>query len=184
MLHEVYLSIAFLVIAGAFSIRRIRLGIKQWGKYQGKMLVTCPENQKTASVKVATMRAAANAMAGRSELGLCACNRWPEKQDCGQQCLCQIENDPESHRLWTIASQWYAGKTCTYCRKPIGAVKHLDHQAALRVKDQTTVEWDDIPAEQLPDVLATADPVCWGCHITESFRREHPQWVAERPWKH
>jgi hypothetical protein len=184
MVHEVYLLIAFLVVAGALAIRRLHLGITQWNRYRGKMLVTCPENHKTAAVEVAAVSAAAALMIGRPEVELCSCNRWPEKQDCAQERLSQIAGDPESHRLWTIAAQWYAGKTCAFCRRPIGAVQHLDHQAALRLLDKTTVEWDEVTAEKLPEVLAAADPVCWGCHITETFRRNHPEWIVERPWTH
>ncbi len=180
MVHEVYLLIALLVVLGAFSLRRIRIGIRHLKRYWGKMVITCPENQQTAAVEVAKTRAAMAAAIGRSDVELCSCTRWPEKQGCAQECLSQIENDPESHRLWTIASHWYAGKTCVYCKKPIAAVKHLDHQAALLNPDKTTVEWDEVPADKLPQVLEVAAPVCWGCHVTESFRRQHPEWVVER----
>jgi hypothetical protein len=184
MVHEVYLLIASLVIVGFFSLRRIRIGIRELRKYWGKMVVACPENQQTAAVEVSAARAALGATIGAEHVELCSCTRWPKKEDCGQQCLGQIEQDPESHRLWTIASQWYAGKNCAYCKKPIGRMKHFEHQAALLNPDQTMVEWEEVPAEKLPDLLKTAEPVCWGCHVTETFRREHPTWVVERPWKH
>ncbi len=184
MVHEVYLLIALLVVLGAFSLRRFRVALKELRRYWGKMVITCPENQEKAAVDVAKSRAALGAMVGQPHLELCSCTRWPEKQDCGQECLSQIQSDPESHRLWTIAAQWYAGKACVYCKKPIGAVHHLDHQGALLNPDQTTVEWDEVPPEKLPDVLKMSEPVCWGCHVTESFRREHPEWVVERSRQH
>jgi hypothetical protein len=26
-------------------------------------------------------------------------------------------------------------------------------------------------------------PVCWGCYVAQSFRREHPELVVYRPWR-
>jgi hypothetical protein len=26
-------------------------------------------------------------------------------------------------------------------------------------------------------------PVCWSCHIAESFRRTHPELIVDRPWE-
>ena len=37
------------------------------------------------------------------------------------------------------------------------------------------------PLEKLQEVLATHWPVCWNCHVAETFRREHPELVAHRP---
>jgi hypothetical protein len=52
---------------------------------------------------------------------------------------------------------------------------------ALVDKDLKTVQWNDIPADKLQQVLSTHWPVCWNCHIAESFRREHPELVVDRP---
>lgn len=184
MAREVYLLIALLVIAGAFLIRRFRIGFHQLRKYWGKMLVTCPENQKTAAVDVAKGEVAVSAMLGHPHLELSSCTRWPEKEDCAQDCLSQIEQDSEGHRWWTVASRWFAGKKCVYCGQVIGPPRHFDHQGALRTADRTTTEWDQVPPEQLPEVLSKADPVCWNCHVTETFRRKRAELVVERPWKH
>jgi hypothetical protein len=45
------------------------------------------------------------------------------------------------------------------------------------------VQWSEIPAEELPEVFETHLPVCWSCHIAETFRREYPKRVVDRPWK-
>jgi hypothetical protein len=44
-----------------------------------------------------------------------------------------------------------------------------------------TVSWDDVPPEKLADVFQTYQPVCWSCHIAETFRRDHPELVTDRP---
>ena len=181
MVREVYLLIALVVVAGAFLIRRFRIGFHQVRKYWGKMLVTCPETHETAAVDVGKGEAAMSAMLGHPHVELSSCTRWPEKEDCGQECLSQIEQDSESHRWWTVASRWFVGKKCVYCGQVIGVPHHFDHQGALRTADRTTTEWNQVPPEKLPEVLSHSDPVCWNCHVVETFRRLRPQLVVERP---
>lgn len=57
----------------------------------------------------------------------------------------------------------------------------MERKPALMSPERRTVEWHEVPAETLPEVLSTYRPVCWSCHIAESFRREHPELVIERP---
>jgi hypothetical protein len=42
------------------------------------------------------------------------------------------------------------------------------------------VEWSEIPAEQLQEVLSTAEPVCFACHMASKMMREHPELVIDR----
>jgi len=117
----------------------------------------------------------------RIHLDQCSC--WPEREHCGQECLSQIENDPQGCSVWGIAQQWYRGRACAYCRKPIDKIHWHDHRPALLSPENRTVQWSEIPAEKLPEVFETHLPVCWSCHIAETFRREHPEHVVDRPWK-
>ncbi len=43
------------------------------------------------------------------------------------------------------------------------------------------VAWHAFRPEEVLDVLATHKPVCWDCRVAESFRREHPELVTDRP---
>jgi len=178
MATEVYLFIALLAIALVYVTKRVWEALK----FRGKMLVTCPETHEPAAVKVNVPRAAVEAMVGRHKLALCNCSRWPERADCDQACLEQIERDPERHRVWTIASNWYAGKRCIYCRKPIETLSHFDRSPALLDYEWKTAEWDHLPAETLPAEFSRELPVCWSCHVTETLLREHPDVVTFRPW--
>ena len=180
MANEIYLLIAVLAIGIVYLVVRFEMAARQMWNYRGRMLVTCPETRKTAAVKIATPLAGLKAFFGRHELQLSDCSRWPERADCGQDCICQVEDDPESHRVWTIASKWYTGKKCAYCRKPLEALSHMDRPPALRDPDGRTIEWDELPKEMLPDALAKCQPVCWSCHVAETFRRIHPELVVER----
>jgi len=49
--------------------------------------------------------------------------------------------------------------------------------------DRVTFEWKEIPAERVPEVIETHMPVCWNCHVAETFRRVHPELVLSRPSK-
>jgi hypothetical protein len=149
----------------------------------GKMLVTCPETHEPAAVKANAGRAVIKAMVGRQELELSDCSRWPGREECDQACLEQVERDPENHRVWTIAAHWYVGKKCVYCRKPIERLSHFDRRPALLDREWKTAEWDDIPAESLPEEFSRDLPICWSCHMTETFLREHPDLAVHRPWK-
>lgn len=179
MATEVYVFIAVLAIAIVYATRRV------WDRlrFRGKMLVICPETHQAAAVNVNVGRAAVKALAGRQELELCACSRWPERGDCEQDCLEQVELDPENHRVWTIAAHWYTGKKCVYCRKPIETLSHFDHCPALLDRDRKTAEWNELPTESLPEAFSKDLPVCWSCHMTQNFLREHPDLVVFRPWK-
>jgi hypothetical protein len=151
---------------------------RNWLKWRGSRVITCPENHRPAGVRVDAGRAALH---GASDLRLKDCSRWPDKRDCGQECLRQIENSPDGCLVRNILAQWYAGKDCVCCGAPLGHIDWHERKPALMDPDGNTVEWHDILPQQVPDVLATHRPVCWNCHIVEGFRRQHPELVVERP---
>ena len=149
--------------------------------FRGTRVITCPENLESAAVKVNAAHAAQWAsIAGEPDLRLKSCSRWPEKAGCGQECLAQIEASPESCLVQTIVANWYAGKSCTFCEKPIGEIVWHERPPALRTADGRTREWKDIAPEELPKAFNEAAAVCWPCNLVETFRREHPEQVIER----
>jgi len=172
--------IAVLLLAFCLFIFRAVPGVRAFFKFRGKRLVTCPETHEAAAVNVGAGEAALGVFVNEPTLRLNQCSRWPERQDCGQDCLQQIEADPDKCLVWNIVSKWYEGKNCAFCHKPIGSLHHLDHAPALLGPDFRTTEWKDIRAEQLPQIFSTHQPVCWNCHVTESFRRLHPDLVTDR----
>ena len=175
-----YLFIVASVAAAAVAFG-LAYAARVFLKYRGKMLFTCPETGKPAAVKVAASKAARTSLTGRPDICLSDCSRWPERQDCGQECLSQIGADPQNCLVWTKVADWYRGRTCVYCRQPFGELHWHDHRPALMGPDRKTVQWSDLPAEKLPQVFETYRPVCWSCHIAETFRREHPELVVDRP---
>jgi hypothetical protein len=135
----------------------------------GKRLITCPENHETAAVDI-------NLLQRMSD-----CSRWPEKAGCDQACLRQIHAAPNDCLVATIVASWYAGKACAICRRAIGPVVWHERPPALLAPDGTTHEWTEMTPEELPKIFATHTPLCWTCHLAESFRREHPELAFERP---
>jgi hypothetical protein len=177
---SVLITLAVLALAVGLFVFRAIPGIRAYFDYRGKRLITCPETQKAAAVDVAAGEAAVGAFLSEPTLRLKQCSRWPERQDCGQECLQQIEVDPENCLVWNIVSQWYAGKKCVYCHKTFGQLRHLDHAPALLSPDHKTVEWRELRPEQLPEIFSSHSPVCWNCHVTETFRRLYPELVVDR----
>ena len=159
----------------------LSIGLRTYLRYRGERLVVCPETQKPAAVDVDAGRAARGALSGNLKVRLSDCSRWPEREGCGQDCLSQVEADPATCMVWNIVGRWYADKTCVLCGKPFGEIHWHDHRPALLDAEMRTVQWPEVAPEKLPEVFATHWPVCWNCHVAESFRRQHPERVVDRP---
>ncbi|HEV8433624.1 MAG TPA: hypothetical protein VGR95_09430 [Thermoanaerobaculia bacterium] len=163
---------AYLVLTGYLST---------WRKYRGVRLITCPENARPAAVSVNALRAAHwRAVAGEPVVNLKSCSRWPEMQGCDEACLSQIEASPQSCLVRTIVADWYTGKACVFCHKPIGRIVWHERPPAIRVSDGAIHEWTGVRVEDLPDLFRSADPVCWSCYVVEGFRHDHDDFVVER----
>jgi len=172
--------IAVLALALGLFVFRAIPGIRAYFEYRGRRLITCPETHTPQAVDVAAGEAAVGAFLSEPTLHLVECSRWPERKDCGQECLQQIEIDPANCLVWNIVSKWYEGKSCVFCHKQIGPLHHLDHAPALLSPDHKTIEWSELRPQQLPEVFETHRPVCWNCHIAQNFRRTHPELVVDR----
>ena len=176
----VILSLAGLAIA--ITVFASVHGFLAFLRARGKRLVICPENHCAAAVELDAKGAGLKAFRGGTFLCLQDCSRWPEKKGCDQACLRQIETLREGCLIQNIVAAWYQGKECAYCHKAVdSAAEWTGHMPALLTPDCTTVSWGDVPAEKLPEIFETHKPVCWSCHVAESFRREHPELVTDRP---
>ena len=180
------MAIAGILIAGiaALVVAYIALRplVRTYLIYRGTRVITCPETGKPAAVEVdAAWAVVSQSSLGSPMLQLAACSRWPERQACGQECLAQIEAAPHGCLARTMVERWYEGKKCALCRRPFADIHWSDHKPAVRLAGGETVGWSAIRAEELPAVLPASAPVCWNCHIAETFRREHPDLVVDDP---
>jgi hypothetical protein len=171
---------ALLVALAALVVGGVAL-FKVWFAWRQKRLITCPENEKTAAVRVDALRAAAGGLTGHAHVRLSECSRWPEKQGCGQECLSQIEKGPGECLVRTLVAQWYEGKACASCGKPIQDVAWADQRPGLFSPDGRLVAWPDVAPETLPDLFRTHAPVCWNCLVVGNVALAHPDEVTVRP---
>lgn len=174
------------VIVGVVGLLAAAVGIGLWRagrtylKFRGQRIVSCPETHEAAGVRVAAGGAALEAAIGEETPRISECSRWPEREYCGQQCLEQIEETPKACLVTTIVTRWYQGKECAYCHKPFADVKWDTHKPALVSAEGKTVQWNEVPVEKLQETMKTHLPVCWDCHVAETFRRVHPELVVDR----
>lgn len=173
---------AILVLLVGTAVYGIAIGFRAYLKYRGTRLVTCPETHAAAAVHVNSGKAATMALLGKQQVRLDQCSRWPERQNCGQDCLSQVNADPESCLVWNIVDEWYEGKTCAYCQKPFGPIHWHDRAPALLSPERIAKPWNEVPPEQLPTVFETHMPVCWNCYIAETFRQKNQDRVLNRNW--
>lgn len=163
---------AFLLLSGF---------VRAYWKWRGVRVITCPENEKAAAVKVAALDAAKEfATAGENRIHLRACSRWPEMAGCDEACLGQIEASPDACLLQNIVSAWYEGRHCVFCEKPIGEIVWHERPPAVQFEDGTIREWKELPPEELPNVFRTSEAVCWSCALFENFRKDHPEIIVRR----
>ncbi len=165
------IAVEIFLLAGIMYVllRCLEAG-RTYFKLRGRRLVTCPETNRPAAIELDAKYAALTAVFGRPELRISRCSRWPERRNCGECCLKQIESAQDDILVRNTVVRWYAGTKCVYCQKPIAQVDH----AAIVGRDGRTVEWEQVPAQELADVFATHFPVCWSCHAAQVFRRQYP----------
>jgi hypothetical protein len=173
---------AVLVLLIGTLVFGITLALRAYLRYRGERLVTCPETHKPAAVRVDVAKVASTLLIGKQEIRLDHCSRWPEKRNCGQECLSQVNADPQHCLVWNIVAEWYKGKSCAYCQKPFGEIHWHERHPAVLSPERIAKQWNEIPAEQLPGVFATHLPVCWNCYIAETFRRQNGEKVLDRNW--
>lgn len=166
--------IALIAIAIAASYFRLFLALR------GQRVVTCPETHAPVGVTIDAARAARSTLVDNPMLCITTCSRWPERADCFQECLSQIEAHPEDTLLRNILSRWYLDKDCAICARPIGTIEWHDAIPALRAPDGKYVNWEGVTAENVGALLEMSVPVCWNCYSAETFRTTYPDLVTDR----
>jgi len=81
--------------------------VRAFLRARGKRLVTCPETHCAAAVELDAKGAALRALRGATYRCLQDCSRWPEKQDCAQACLPQVEALGQGCLVRNIVAGWY-----------------------------------------------------------------------------
>jgi hypothetical protein len=173
------------VIATASTVLALYFGIRYFviskRKFGGGRVIVCPETKKEAMVEVDARRATLTSLIGRPDIRLENCWRWPLQENCVQECLLQLDVVADECLVRSVLSRWYRGKKCVFCERPFGELDLIDHQPALFTPEGVTVEWSQVAMPAVAEAIATYQPVCWNCHIAQTFYHEHPDLVVECP---
>ena len=179
MTDQTFVVLVFALAVCVWAAWGVVAAMRARHRLAGIRLVTCPETGTIAAVQFDRKHAAVTALVhDEPDMQLDHCSRWPERGPCDQPCLGDALN-PESATS-AIVAHWAADKRCAYCRKPLVDAPVVGHHVALLGPDGVTTEWPDVPPAQLADVLLSRAPVCWDCHVVETFRRMHPELVTDR----
>jgi len=157
---RILLGTVLLMGVGLFLIRFLR----SYLRYRNEMVVICPETKREVGVVVDVKRAAIT-----GSVRLTDCTHWPEKQGCGQECLAELEASPESCMVRKRLEIWYGGKACACCDKGFVDIRWHEHKPALVSPDHKLLQWADVPAEEMSEVLKTHQPVCGTCNFAEKW---------------
>ena len=90
-----------------------------------------------------------------------------------------LDETPDECLVHSLLTEWSEGKSCALCSKELSLGPDL-HRPALMSPDRGTSEWSDVRAEEIPEILATYQPICGDCHIIETLYRMHPELITER----
>lgn len=178
MMTFFYVILAALVLVAVYF--GIRYLVRTSQRFGGERVIICPETGKQAMVEVDARHAALTSLFGQTDLRLENCWRWPMKQNCGQECLLQLDVAPADCLVSSVLEKWYRGKTCAFCKRRFQDISLVDHKPALLNPEGITVEWSQVPISVVNEAMTTYLPVCWNCHIAQTFYREHRGLVVER----
>jgi hypothetical protein len=84
---SVFYVLMFLLSACLVLLMPVLWGWELYKRYGGSRAVTCPETHRPVAVRFAALRAAVTGVGGRPRVRLADCTRWPERADCGQECI-------------------------------------------------------------------------------------------------
>lgn len=175
-----------ILLLGAVVAIYLAMALVAYFRMRGTRIVVCPETQEPAAVRVDPAHAAVSAVWETTDIQLNRCSRWPERKDCDQACTGQIAVAPKETLAFEQMKKWYANKSCAICRRTIPPLHHGGPMPGmLNVASPTheILSWDEIPAEHLPAMFESHLPVCASCQVAESFRRQFPEMVVDRPGK-
>ena len=155
----------------------VALSLQSYFRNRGRQSVICPENGEPVDVEMDSKYVFWNAYRGQEHTRLQSCSRWPEKGDCGQECLAQLEPSPENVERLMVS--WYKGKVCAICTRAITPSDWRRGRLAWLDDEYKLVELRQVDLKQLQFALSGMRPLCWPCHQEERAR----QAVAQRSLK-
>ena len=163
-----------LFFIGAVLLVALPIGIslQSYFRNRGRRSVVCPDNHEPVTVEVDNQFAFFTALRGEEHERLQSCSRWPEKGDCGQECLAQVNPSPEN--LERLLQKWYQGKSCAICARPLTPADWRRSRLALLNEEHKLFELRHMHLDEIPSALDHMVPLCWNCHQEERVRQATP----------
>jgi hypothetical protein len=147
----------------------VALSLQSYFQNRGPQSAICPESGDHVDIEVDNKYSFWTALRGQEHSRLTSCTRWPEKGDCAQECLVQVDPSPENVERAMLS--WYKGKVCAICARAITPSDWRRGRLAW-LDDHKLVELRQVNLKQLQSKLDELRPLCWRCHQDEYVRQE------------
>jgi hypothetical protein len=147
----------------------VAMSLRNYFMARNRESVLCPETGQPVDVQEDAGFAFISALRGQEHSRLESCSRWPEKGDCGQECLAQLDPSPEN--IERLLTNWYEGKSCAMCARPLSRSDWQRSRLGVLNQEHKLFELRDMQLDQLQFRLENMQPLCWNCHQEERERQ-------------
>jgi hypothetical protein len=172
ILYSLFMVPLFLIAACMEVGLPVAMAIQSYYKNLGRQSVTCPDSKQPADVELDRSFALRTSLGGQEHSRLQACSRWPEKGDCGQECLPQVDPSPEN--IERLLKTWYEDKACTICEKTLAPADWRQGRLAVLDENSKLIELREMTLERFATALENMQPLCWDCHQEVHERQAGP----------
>jgi len=177
MTTTLYIGLILLAVLLVYLV----IAVRTWSRVRGTRLVVCPETQRPVAVRIDVGLAMASAVWEAADLRVTSCSRWPDRQDCDQPCVHEIETHPKDTQPRAIAARFFSSQRCAICSRPIDPFSRMTLQPGFMDPATRHVKtWADLPPEDLPRAIAGWRPLCSNCTQAESCRQTSVTRVTDR----
>jgi hypothetical protein len=168
-MYSAFPIILFVIGAILLVALPVGLSLQSYFRNRGRRTVICPENHESVTVELDNKYAFSTALRGEEHDRLHSCTRWPEKGDCGQECLLQVNPSPEN--LERLLQKWYQDKSCAICSRRLTPADWRRSRLALLNEKHKLFELRHMHLDEVPSALDRMKPLCWNCHQEERARQ-------------
>jgi hypothetical protein len=170
----------YLALFVLLGVAYLAVAVRTYRRVHALRVVHCPAAGTTEAVRLAAGSPSLTLGLG-TKPHVAYCSLWPTRQGCAQQCLAEIEVSPDHCAFQLRLEHWYEGKRCAFCRREIPRVQWGELKPSLLSPGGRIVTWSEVAPAALDAVLRSHAPVCAHCDVAETFRRQYPDLVTERP---
>jgi hypothetical protein len=146
--------------------------LQTYFKNRGRRPVVCPDDDQCAQVVVDNKFVLQAAMRGKEQMRVKSCTHWPQNEQCGQECLVQV--DATSENIDRLLTRWLGGKSCNACGRLLTPADWRFGRLGFFNEQFKLVELRQIDLDEIGSVPEPTRPLCWSCHQQEKQRQTQP----------